>query len=154
MEKSEVIKAIKQYFSIKELVDPYTYNKFGETSWQFLQKDFLEVVLVIREEILKQPMLCNSWARGGKYSQRGFRSNICEIPKMKTFNEQLYNSAHCLGCGADFTLAGMSADEARTLILRQGDILPVNIRMENDVDWLHIDTFDPGREEKVYVFKV
>lgn len=154
MEKSKIIKAIKQYFSIKELIDPYTYEKFGETSWQFLQKDFLEVVLVLREDILKQPMICNNWARGGKYTQRGFRSNLCEIPKSHTYRDQLYNSAHCLGCGADFTLAGMSADEARCLILRESGILPVNIRVENDVNWLHVDTFDPGREDKVYVFKV
>lgn len=155
MEKKEIIEKIKKYFGLKELIDPYTYDKFGEDlGWQFLQKDYLEVLLVVREKILKSSMVCNNWARGGQYSQRGFRSNICQIPKDHTVKNQLYNSGHCLGCAGDFTVLGMTAEEARNLIIKHKDMLPVNVRLEGDKSWLHIDTFDPGRGDKVYVFKV
>lgn len=153
MEKKDIIKEIKQYFGLKELLDPHTYNKFGEnTGWQFLQKDFLEALLVVRRDIIKKPMVCNNWAKGGQYSQRGFRCNICDIPKGHTLKGELYNSGHCLGCAGDFSVPGMTAESVRKAIVDHKDMLPVNIRLEGGVSWLHIDILDPGRDDKVYIF--
>lgn len=153
MDRISIINELKSYFGIKELVCPDVYNKFGDKSWQFFSKDFLEVVLIVRRDILKVPMVCNNWAKGGNYTQRGYRCNICQIPRDKTIAGKLYASPHCNGEAGDFTIAGMSAKEARNKIIGNKDLLPVNIRLEDDVSWIHLDTYDSMNGQKVYLFK-
>lgn len=154
MDKKDIIKQLEPYFSIDELVCNHTYNKYSESlSWQFLQKDFLHALLVIRRDILKVPMTCNTWKNGGDRYQSGLRCNICDIPKEKTLKNQIYNSAHCMGCAGDFVFSKITAGEARDMILANKDKLPTNIRIEDGKSWLHFDTFDPGRDDRVYLFK-
>jgi hypothetical protein len=45
----------------------------------------------------------------------------------------------------------MSAQEMRDLIVTNQDKLPYNIRIEDEVSWLHFDVRDKG--VKVYLFK-
>ena len=53
----------------------------------------------------------------------------------------------------DFTVIGLSAEEARQRILENADLLPHPIRMEANVTWLHIDVLPQwGVKEKVYFF--
>lgn len=153
MGRSDVIRELKSYFGIKELVCPDMYKKFGELCWQFFDRDFLETLLVIRRDILKVPMVCNNWANGGNYAQRGFRCNLCQISRDKTVAGKLYASSHCNGAAGDFTVEGMTAEEARQKIINNKDILPVNIRLEDDVSWLHLDIYDQMNGQKVHLFK-
>lgn len=153
MGKKDIISELSKFFSIKELVCNHTWNAFGDKSWQFLSKDYLHCLLVIRRDILKSPMTCNTWHNGGPYLQRGLRCNICDIPRKKTLDRLIYNSAHCMGQAGDFIVSGMTAEEARLNILKNKNMLPVNIRLEGGVSWVHFDIFDPGIEDKVYVFK-
>ena len=146
-ERDAIIKALKPYFHVKELVCPHCYAKHGERSWQFLDTNLLYCILLIRETILCRPMYVN----GKTYKQRGLRCNMCDIVKSKT---DVYLSAHVLGKAIDFTVSGMNAEEARKRIKQHAASFPCNIRLEADVSWIHFDVVQTyGNEDKVYVFK-
>ena len=145
MQRKEIIEKLKDnYFSLKELVCPHVYKKYGDKAWMFLDTNYLHCLLVIRE-LLNVPMVCNN----NTYTQRGLRCNICNLVKNKTTP---YMSAHILGKGGDFSSSKMTAEEMRTKIKENADLLPCNIRMEADVNWLHFDVYDSG--VKAYEFKV
>lgn len=152
MTKKELITKVKKYFALRELVCRHVFDKYGETAWQFLQYDYLYLLLILREDILKKPMVVNNWGLGGSYSQRGLRCNICQIPSDKTKAGKPYMSAHCMGCAVDCTVSGMTAEEARQLIKANLDKIPFNLRMEEGVSWLHVDTYDNGTETKLITF--
>ena len=147
MTREEILEGIKQYFNVKELVCPHCYKKWGEQSWQFLDTMWLWCLLVIRRDILKAPMTCNH----GSETQRGLRCNLCQMVKKKI---AIYLSSHLFGKAGDFTVKGMTAEEARKKIKEHADMLPCNIRMEAGVSWLHFDVLPQyGITEKVYEFK-
>lgn len=146
MTRSEIIRALRQFFDIDELVCNHTLAAWGERAWQFLATDYLHALLIIRRDILRRPMYCNGF---GKY-QRGLRCNMCPLVAEK---ESVYLSSHILGQAGDFTVEGMTAKEARALIRANAHLLPFNIRLEGGVSWLHIDTLPQvGVTDKVYVF--
>ena len=147
MTREEIIRELHNYFQISELVCNHTHSKWGERAWQFLDIAFLENLLVIRRDILKVPMICNHDAQ----LQRGLRCNMCDLVRQK---DSVYLSSHMLGKAADFTVKGMTAQEARTLIRKHADLLPHPLRMEGGVSWLHIDVLPQfGINVKVYEFK-
>lgn len=134
---------IKDYFGIKELVCPHVYDKFREQAWQFFDPRLLDVLLVIREAV-NRPIYVNNYDSGGNFDERGYRCNICNIPKDKTRLEKLYMSAHCQGMAVDFDVKGMSAEEVRRWIKDNQILLPYPIRIEEDVNWVHLDTRSDG----------
>ncbi len=141
------------YFSVKELVCKHVYERYGEKAAMFLDDKLIETLNVIREQILCAPMTVNNWHAGGNFTQRGLRCNICELVKNKTDAGRLYLSAHMLGKAVDCNADGMTAQEARRLIIEKQELLPYPIRLEDGVSWLHIDLYDNGKKEKVYLFK-
>jgi len=146
MTRNEIIENVGRYFTAKELVCDHTYARWGEQSWQFLDTEFLHCLLIIRESILKAPMICNS----SNAHQRGLRCNMCDLVKSKS---SVYLSSHIIGKAGDFTVSGMSAEEARRRILEQAELLPCKIRMEDGVSWLHFDVMQQwGINEKVHLF--
>lgn len=146
MTRQEIITELKNYFSIEELVCPHCFKKFGDKSWRFLDTELLHTILIVRRDILKVQMMCNS----GDYTQRGLRCNLCYESRSRTLKGEMYLSAHCNGAGADFVFKAITAEKARSLIKEQQNLLPYNIRLEKNVSWLHIDCFDTG--QKVYEF--
>ena len=59
-----------------------------------------------------------------------------------------------LGKAADFTVKGMTAEEARRRIKANAHLLPHPLRMEAGVSWLHVDVLPQyGINTKVYEFK-
>ena len=146
MTREEILTAIRPYFDIDELVCDHTYKRWGQQAWQFLDTDYLHALLVIRRDIIKRPMWCN----GTQKKQRGLRCNRCDMVKAKT---SVYLSAHVLGKAGDFTITGLSAENARKLIKENAGLLPCNIRMEKGVSWLHFDVLPQyGVTDKVYEF--
>lgn len=135
----QIITQVKNYFSAKELVCNHTYAKWGERSWKFLDTKFLHCLLVIRRDILTRPMVCNHDAA----FQRGLRCNLCEMVKTKTTN---YLSGHIFGKAGDFTISGMTAEDARKRIKVASHLLPYPIRLEAGVSWLHFDVMDSEEE--------
>lgn len=151
MERDELIKKLKQYFKIEELVCKHVYDKYREDQiWSFFSMQSLETLLVLRRDILKVPLVINSWK--DNYTQRGLRCNLCAIPKERTRLEKVYMSAHCTGEAFDITVKGMTAEQARRKIDDMQDFLPYPVRMESGVTWLHIDTYDEGNGKKVNYF--
>ena len=146
MTRDEIIRELHKFFQIRELVCPHTHSKWGERSWQFLDTAYLHNLLVIRRDILKAPMICNH----GNQLQRGLRCNRCELVSQKG---AVYLSSHVLGKAGDFTVQGMTAQEARSLIRNNAHLLPYPLRMEGGVSWLHFDVLPQyGITEKVYEF--
>lgn len=132
MTRAEIIAEIRKYFEIQELVCDHTFKKFGEQSWNFLSTDYLHCLLILRRDIIKRPMWCN----GSQKHQRGLRCNRCDLVKSKNV---VYLSAHVLGMAGDFTITGMTAEAARTLIKQNADRFPCPVRIEKGVSWLHFD---------------
>ena len=132
MTRQEILSAIRPYFDIDELVCDHTYAKWGEKAWQFLDTNYLHALLIIRRDIIKMPMWCN----GSQKKQRGLRCNRCQMVREKT---AVYLSAHILGKAGDFTISGMTAEQARQKIKANSNLLPCQIRIEKGVSWLHFD---------------
>lgn len=146
MKRNEIITEIGKFFTIEELVCDHTLAKWGEKSWQFLDTAYLHNLLVIRRDILQLPMICNH----DEAHQRGLRCNRCELVKDKS---SVYLSSHVLGKAGDFTVQGITAQEARSRIRNNAHLLPYPLRMEGGVSWLHIDVLPQyGVTQKVYEF--
>ena len=152
MKRSELIEQLKEFFTVEELVCPHTFAKFGERSWQFLNTELLETLLVVRREVLKVPMYVNNWDAGGSFSQRGLRCNVCQLVKEKTLAGKVYLSAHGNGAGVDFDAKGLSAAEARRRIAEAAGRLPHPVRLEDGVSWVHLDVYDAGKGTMVSYF--
>ena len=144
--KKLLVEELKRYFNIKELVCPHVYEKFGERAWIFLDTMALRLLLVLRRDILKVPLVCNTKT----LTQRGLRCNRCEIVRSKT---SPYLSAHVTGKGFDLSTPAMSAEEMRLKIAENVDLLPCKVRIEQDVNWLHIDCYDEMQVSKIRYFK-
>ena len=71
MERGEIIKQLKKYFKLSELVCPHILNRFGDTAWMFLSTQILHTLLVLRTEIINKPLIINS----GTKTQRGMRNS-------------------------------------------------------------------------------
>lgn len=147
MTRQEIIEKIKPYFKISELVCDHVYRTFGDKAWQFLSTNLLHTILILRTEIFKTPMMIN----GGAFGQRGLRCNLCQLVKDKTISNRIYVSAHMLGEAIDFDVKGYTAEQARKKIHDNIHLLPHNIRLEKDVNWVHIDMYDTNN--KIYQFK-
>jgi hypothetical protein len=152
MTRTEIIRELKNYFCIQELVCHHTYLKFRETSWQFLDTELLHTLLVVRK-MLNKPITVNNWHTGGNYSQRGLRCNICALVKDKTSLDKIYLSAHCNGAGIDFNVPGMDSEKVREEIKRNEVLLHYPIRLKEGVSWVHLDVYDLCNGKKVNTFK-
>lgn len=137
---------IKKYFGIKELVCKHIYERHESAAWTFFDPRLLETILFIRENI-GLPIYVNNWSRGGSLSQRGLRCNLCQLVKDKTDSDKLYMSAHSQGMGIDFDINGMSAKQVRNWIKEHQEELPHPIRVEEDVNWVHIDVRSDGKKK-------
>lgn len=143
---------ITDYFSIKELVSKTVYDKYGDDAWRFFDPRILEVLLYIRET-LDKPITINNWKSGGRFSQRGLRENISPIVYKRTKLKKLYLSAHTLGMAFDLDVKGMSAESVRKWLKEHSTELPHRIRIENKVNWLHIDvSCKDSQVDDIYFF--
>lgn len=148
-ERDAIIRALKPYFAVSELVCPHCYNKYGESSWQFLETNALYGLLLMRETIFGVPMYVNNYKKGK--TQRGLRCNKCDLVKSKA---TLYLSQHVFGRAWDFTVQGYTAEQARRKIIENAHLFPFNFRLEADVNWVHWDSLDMyNNTAKVYIFK-
>ena len=127
------------YFKAHELVCPHVYRKYGEQALQFADPRLLTWLAWLRKTIGK-PVTANTYGNGGQYSQRGYRCNLCSIVKDKTFDNDMYLSAHTRFQAVDFNVQDMSDEDVRLWIVRHQSEMPINIRMETGtVGWTHVD---------------
>lgn len=146
MKKSEIITRLKKYFSIKELVCNDVYKKFGEGAWKYFDSRLLETLLILREDVFKLPITINN---GSNFVQRGLRCNLCQLVRDK---KTVYLSAHIFGMAVDFDVKGLSAAQARKVIEQNIEKLPHTIRLEKDVNWVHLDVLDDMSGRKLVYF--
>jgi len=151
----KLIEDVKGFFCIEEFVDERTYNKWGESSWQFIDADLLRTILFIRVE-LDRAITINNWKWGGRFSQRGLRTNVCQIVKGKTEKDRLYLSAHIMGKAIDFDVKGYTAEEVRYWLSQNESELPCKIRLEHKfkksgepISWVHLDVFNNPNNAKI-----
>lgn len=142
--RNKLIRELKEYFDIRELVCSHTFNRFGERSWQFFDYQFLENLLILRRDVLQTPLICNDWHKKGNFSQRGFRCNICQLVKDATLKNRIYLTSHANGAGIDLVSSRMTAQQMRDKIKERQHLFTVPIRVEKDVTWLHFDIYDDG----------
>jgi hypothetical protein len=142
---------IPTYFTLDELVCEHVYNVFGKTAWQFFDPRLIITIDRLREK-LNKPIYVNDWQVHGNLSQRGFRCIQCDLVKEAIAKGQLYVSPHMTGQAVDFDVEGLLAEEVRIWIKKNQNLLPYPVRLEKDVNWVHLDTRDAD-QGKVYEFK-
>lgn len=153
--REQIIKELKNYFKIQELVGEETYNKHKDNAWFVFDTNLLHCLLILRTNIDK-PFTINNWYKGGRFSQRGLRDNTQSILKNK---KRLYLSGHVLGKAFDFDVKGMTAEEVRDWIKENEDLLPCKVRLEHrkdgvPINWVHLDTNYYEKNPKIYLFDV
>ena len=158
MSDEEIYQSIKKYFKIQEFVNKKTYDKYGETAWQFMCPRLLHTMLIIREGI-GRPITINTWYKGGRFSQRGLRTNIGQIVIKMVRRMKLYLSPHIMGRAVDFDVKGMTAEQVRIWIRTNQRLFPCKIRLEHKmkgkfISWVHIDVFWKKTNSKIYLFNV
>lgn len=157
MTKAEIIAALRKNFDVRELVCPHTYARSGEKSFLFLQTPALHTLLVLRTQILKVPLIINTYPMHGTVTQRGLRCNLCPLVKEKTDKGILYQSPHPEGLAWDIVSPEMSAEQMRQKIYANASLLPYPVRIEDNGDgtpnWLHIDCYDTAKGNKITPFK-
>jgi hypothetical protein len=150
LNRRELIIEVQKYFSITELVCRHTYSAWGERAWNFLDTNYLRVLLVLRTQIIKEKMTCNTKTQ----NQRGLRCNLCQLVEAKTKANTVYLTQHGFGKGGDFNTVGnvIPASEMRRLIKENKKLLPCKVRIEKNVNWLHIDVMEMVTNETVTEF--
>jgi len=144
MSRTEIIKELKNYFQIYELVGENVYNKYRENSWFLFRTETLHCLLIIRKGLDKS-ITVNDWFWGGIYDERGYRDNTQDILEEKTLDKVLYLSGHVLGCAFDLKIKDMSSERAREWIIKNEHLFPCKVRLEHrkngkPISWLHFDT--------------
>ena len=65
MNRNELIKEVKKYFKIEELVCKHVFTKYREEQmWMFFSTQVLETLLVLRRDIINRPFVINNWKNG------------------------------------------------------------------------------------------
>lgn len=158
MTDEKVYKEFKKYFKVQEVVSPKVYKKYGESSWKFIDVRLLHTILIIRIG-LGRPITINNWHNGGKFKQRGLRSNLGYIFLSKFKKGILYLSGHVLGKAVDFDVSGMSAENVRLWIEQNEYRFPYKLRLENkmkgkQISWVHLDMIWEAKNPKIYKFNI
>ena len=118
----------------------------------------LQAMLIIRTTLDKK-ITINTWKWGGKFSQRGLRTNLGQIVMKMVKRKKLYLSAHLMGKAVDFDVEGMSAEEVRMWIVKNEKLFPYKIRLEHimngkPINWAHLDVFWDKKNKHIYLFNI
>lgn len=136
----------RRYFKSSELVSVLHYSEFvNKDDIYFLFSDNLKAVIVYLREAIGVPFTVNTWHKYGQFQYRGFRDKTCSIGAPK--------SLHRTGEALDFDIKGFTAEGARKLIVEKIGNLPYPIRLESDVNWVHLDLHPVFNSHKINFFK-
>jgi hypothetical protein len=139
------------YFKIEEMVCPHVYNAFSDQAWSFFDMRLLITLDRIRE-LINKPIIINTWKDGGQFDERGFRCIKCDLVKTAIAENKIYVSPHMTGQAVDFDVQGLVAEEVRNWLVVNRMKLPYQIRLEQDVNWVHLDT-RAFKDERIHFFK-
>lgn len=144
-----------KYFELYELLSPYAYKaeyydseEARERGFLLMDEKLLITIDVIRGEIIKAPLICNTWYMDGNRQWCGYREPNCPVGASM--------SQHKLGKAVDLICYKYTAEEMRQMIIEKQDLLPYPIRMETgeNISWCHIDVKDMDyKKKKIVLFK-
>jgi hypothetical protein len=141
------IHKIDQWFTIREFVCDHVYDKLGESAWRLFDPRLFAVMAWLRLK-LNRRIIINSRSQG--FTQRGLRCTKCALVKNRTDAGVTYLSPHILGAAVDFDVEGMMASEVRQWIEANKRLLPYSIRLEDKVNWVHLDVATLSEEKVTY----
>lgn len=126
-----------RHFSVQELVDEITYNRYGNQCWQFLDDRLLKVIDHLRDQL--GSITVNNWNIGGSYSQSGLRASTSTTGALM--------SSHKFGRAFDLKFKDHSAEWVRNWFKDNWTLayirfhfgITFSITIENKVSWVHID---------------
>jgi len=134
---------VPKYFKAYELLPPDIFEKYGVDGLYLIDDRITWTLDQIRDTI-KKPITVNNWKFGGQFSQRGYRTDP---------NVGVKFSPHRFGRGVDFDIAGVTAQEFRNMVRSLKINLPYITRMEDTVNWIHIDCMGlPKQQGEPIVF--
>jgi hypothetical protein len=139
------------YFKLEELVCKDVFAAYGDQAWSFFDMRLLITLERVREMINK-PIIINDWHKGGQFDERGFRCIKCDLVKSAIAENKIYVSPHMTGQAVDFDVQGLVAEEVRNWLVVNRMKLPYQIRLEQDVNWVHLDT-RAYKDERIHFFK-
>jgi len=120
-----------KHFEIYELVDPVTFDKWGEQAWMFFRPEALLSLDKIRE-FYNKPVTINNWKWGGSFRYRGLRPNYVTTGAVW--------GQHRFGNAFDLDVKGLSAEQVRQDIIKNKDTVFTEITcLEANVNWVHFD---------------
>lgn len=119
-----------KYFKPYELVSKRMYNLLGSTVFQYFDDRILITLDTIRT-FFGSPVTVNNWKWGGKYQYRGYREGA--------YRRGARYSMHRYWRAIDCKIKGVTATEARDVIMNHQKTFPYITRMEDNVSWLHFD---------------
>lgn len=124
-----------KHFKAHEFVDEVIYKKRGDASIELMDKEILEAIDFIRED-LDLPVTINNWFWGGKYDGRGYRWDN------KKLHPEYSNTSQHSGKAIDFNVRGMSAEQVNNWIIenRNHPKLRAVRFIEMGKSWTHIDS--------------
>jgi hypothetical protein len=154
-----------EYFTAKEVVPEEIYNKAKELASSLFSDDsdvddyvnfivfsLFDYKLLVALDWLREKFgqcIINNWSAGGTNHNRGLR-----MPSSKYYREGSMHSLHgdrpVKACDCSFR--NYTADEVRYKIKQiadRGEYIPFN-RIENKVNWIHIDTKETGQDKLVW----
>lgn len=147
LDESDVRAMVKKYFTVDELVDKLTVQKYGQRAWRFMDYRLLYSLLLIRHN-LDKPIIVNT----SRLQQRGLRTILQPMVQDHASKGNLYLSPHLMGKAVDFDVKGMTAEEVRAWIVENERIFPFKIRLEDNVSWVHLDVVYEEHNDKVHLF--
>jgi len=138
---------VTKNFYLHELVDKTTYERFGDFSQRFLDKDTVNVLQFFRDRYGSTTV--NNWRQGGNFQYRGFTPPNCTIGGL--FSQHKYGRAFDINC------KNATPDEIREDILKnEYDFILQGLTRIEDGEfaptWMHFDCAWTG-DSKIHIVK-
>lgn len=142
----EVEQKFRQYFKTYEIVSKSVFESLDTDEIYDLLTNEIKAVMVHIRESVGLPMIINNWKNGGPFQFRGYREVQCSIGAKK--------SQHREGNAFDFHFVGKNGEQGRELIILKAMVnLPYPIRIEEGVNWCHVDCKKVDNSHKINYFR-
>lgn len=126
-----------RHFKAYEFLPPREYNHWGERGLYL----FMDIRVPITADQLRDffgaTIVGNDWKWGGRHRHRGYRPDRYYDQQQQSPYKS--GSQHRFGRAFDCKISGVTAIEARDIIMNHQDQFPWIRRLEDDVSWLHFD---------------
>jgi hypothetical protein len=94
----------------------------------------------------------NNWQEHGQLSQRGLRCPLCQLVQDRFKTGDLFMDPHAMGKAIDQDFQGMTAEEGRKYLIDNKSLWPYHFRLEDKVEWIHLDLYTDGSNGKIVLF--